>query len=233
MNVLIACEFSGTVRDAFRAAGHEAWSCDLEGVEPEGRWTNYHLYGDVRHFLDRAPGDRPWDLLIGHPPCTYLANSGVRWMFHPEDTRFPYHQRRRHPDHANRWQAMEEAAAFFRQLWNAPIPRIALENPVMHAYARAMVGAGPDQTVQPWQFGGTETKRVCLWLRNLPPLRPTSHPSAGELQAMRQGDGWARVHRMAPGPTRQKERSRFFHGIAATMAAQWGALPRLEPEHAP
>jgi hypothetical protein len=206
MNVLVACEFSGTVRDAFRRLGHEAWSCDLEGIEPEGQFPNYHLHGDVRHFLDRAPGGRAWDLMIGHPPCTRLANSGVRWL----------HER---PD---LWPALDEGAAFFRRLLECPIPRIALENPVPHKYALERIGRTYDQTVQPWQFGDAETKRTCLWLKNLPPLTPTSHPSANELANMKTGVTWARVHRMAPGPNRQKERSRFFPGIARAMADQWG-----------
>jgi hypothetical protein len=226
MNVLVACEFSGIVRDAFRAAGHDAWSCDILPAEPapSGIGHLYHLQGDVRRVLEGSiPSDmvqlsawrptpvvRRWDLMVGHPPCTYLANSGVRWLYDPAKK--------------GRWSDMYAGAAFFKTLLDAPIPRIAIENPVIHSHARAYIGRGPDQTLQPWQFGHGETKRVCLWLKDLPKLKPTHFPSVGDLQALKQGDGWARVHRMAPGPDRQKERSRFYTGIAATMAAQWGNL---------
>lgn len=186
LRVLVACEYSGIVRDAFAARGHYAMSCDLLPTESPGP----HYVGDVRDVLEDG-----WDLMVAHPPCTYLANSGVRWL----------HER------PERWAKMEDGAAFFRALWYAPIPRIAIENPVMHGHAVALVGASHSQTVQPWQFGDGETKRVCLWLRRLPPLCPTRVVYERE----------ARVHRMAPGPERQKERSRFFPGIAAAMADQW------------
>ena len=184
--MLIACEFSGTVRDAFLAEGHDAWSCDILPTESPGP----HIQGDALEVLGEG-----WDLMVAHPPCTYLANSGVRWL----------HER------PERWRGLVEGCVFFRRLLEAPIPRIAVENPVPHKYARGLVGAY-DQTVQPWQFGDPETKRTCLWLKGLPPLLPTEITSVRE----------ARVHRMAPGPDRQKERSRFFSGIARAMASQWG-----------
>lgn len=187
MRVLVVCEFSGIVRDAFREKGHYAMSCDLLPTESPGP----HYRGDVRDVL----GD-DWDLMIAHPPCTYLANSGVRWLYEKE----------------NRWQDLIEGASFFRELLNAPIPHRAVENPVMHKWARKIVGRGPDQTIQPWQFGHGETKATCLWLENLPPLEPTEIVEGRE----------ARVHRMPPGPERSKERSRFFTGIAEAMADQWG-----------
>ena len=203
MRVLVACEFSGVVRDAFRRRGHEAFSCDLEDVEPEGEWPNYHLYGDARWFLDHG-----WDLMIAHPPCTRLCNSGVRWLHEPP----PGRTRR------SIKAELKEGAALFSDLWNAPIPRIAVENPVMHRYAKALIRGFREQTqsVQPWQFGHGEVKRTCLWLKNLPPLT-TTHIVEGREQ---------RVHRMSPTAIggRSKERSRFFTGIAEAMADQWGAL---------
>lgn len=187
MRVLVACEFSGTVRDAFAARGHDAWSCDLRPSETTGQ----HHEGDVRDLLAES-----WDLMIAHPPCTYLANSGVRWL----------HEK------PGRWESMRDGAAFFRTLMNADISRIAIENPVIHRYAAEIIGRRPDQTLQPWQFGHGEIKRVCLWLKNLPALKPTKIVEGRT----------ARVHRMAPGPDREKERSRFFAGIADAMAEQWG-----------
>lgn len=188
--VLVACEFSGIVRDAFTARGHEAWSVDLLPTERPG----LHWEGDVRTVLVEG-----WDLMIAHPPCTYLANSGVRWLYGGKGTE-------RDPD---RWALMEEAAAFFRELLDAPIPRIAVENPIMHRHAGIR---RPDQLIQPWQFGHGETKATGLWLKNLPPLVPTNIVP----------ERVQRVHLMPPGPERWRERSRTYEGIAAAMAAQWG-----------
>jgi len=185
MTVLIACEFSGVVRDAFIAAGHNAMSCDLLPTESPGP----HYQGDVRDLL--TPGR--WDLLIGHPPCTHLAVSGARHFAAKQ---------------ASGVQA--EALDFVRLLLNAPVPRIAIENPVSIISTRIRK---PDQIIQPWQFGHGETKATCLWLKNLPPLVPTDIVDGRE----------ARVHRMPPGPNRWRERSRTFAGIARAMAAQWGA----------
>lgn len=197
--VLVACEFSGIVREAFLVAGFDAWSCDLL---PDERRSNRHIQGDVRDLLEEG-----WDLLIvAHPPCTRLCNSGVRWLTTPPKGRcLP-----------EMWAELDEGAALFSTLWNAPIGRIAVENPVMHKHAKMRITnyAKPAQSVQPWQFGHGETKRTCLWLKNLPPLVPTDIVEGRE----------ARVHRMPPGPNRRHERSRFFPGIAAAMAAQWGPL---------
>ena len=192
MRVLVACEFSGIVRRAFRAMGHEAWSCDLLPAEDR---SDFHIQGDARKILDDG-----WDLLmVAHPPCTRLCNSGVRWLAE-----------------RNLWRELDEAADLFSAFWNAPIPRVAVENPVMHRHAKERIRnyAEPAQSVQPWQFGHGETKRTCLWLRNLPPLKPTNIVSGRE----------QRVHLMAPGPNRWKERSRTFEGIAAAMAQQWSYL---------
>lgn len=205
MKVLVACEFSGIVRNAFLDRGHDAWSCDLL---PSDDGSNRHITGDARDLLDDG-----WDLLmVAHPPCTRLCNSGVRWLTAP-----PAGKTR-----DEMWADLEEGAALFSTFWNAPIERIAVENPVMHKHAKARIRnyAEPAQSVQPWQFGHGETKRTCLWLKNLPPLTPTNIVE-GRAQ---------RVHRMSPGPDRWRERSRFFPGIAEAMADQWGGYAVNEIE---
>ena len=162
MRVLVACEFSGVVRDAFRALGHDAWSCDLLPSESDPRW---HIQGDVLDMIGEG-----WDLMVAHPPCTHLAVSGSRWF---------------------RYKLVEQAAAlsFVSELLTAPIKRIALENPVSIISTKIRK---PDQIIQPWQFGHGETKTTCLWLKGLPPLKPTKIVSGRE----------PRVHRMSPGPNR-------------------------------
>lgn len=197
--VLIACEFSGVVRRAFCAAGHDAWSCDLLPAE-DG--SNRHYRCDVRDILNDG-----WDmLLVAHPPCTRLCNSGVRWLSSPPPGR----------SSEELWAELDEGAELFSTLWNAPIDRIAVENPIMHKHAKARIRnyRPPAQTIQPWQFGHGETKATCLWLRNLPPLKPTRIVEGRE----------QRVARMPPGPDRWKERSRTYEGIAVAMASQWGGL---------
>lgn len=188
MKVLVACEFSGIVRDAFARRGHDAWSCDILETEAPGN----HLRGDARLFLGLG-----WDLLIAHPPCTYLSNSGVRWL---------------HSEGASRWLNLAEGASLFRDFLQAPIGKIAVENPIPHKYAKALIGQPYSQVVQPWQFGHGETKATCLWLKQLDPLRPSSVVSGRE----------AKIHRAPPGPLRWKFRSLTFFGIAEAMAEQWG-----------
>lgn len=203
MRVLIACEFSGTVRNAFLRRGHDAWSCDLL---PSEDGSNRHITGDVRNILEGG-----WDLLIvAHPPCTRLCNSGVRWLHTPPPGRTVEAM----------WSELEAGAALFSDLWNAPIPRRCIENPVMHRHAKALIRnyAEPAQSVQPWQFGHGEVKRTCFWLHNLPPLVPTNIV-AGRTP---------RVHHMPPSPDRWKHRSRFFPGIADAMADQWGGTVEQE-----
>jgi hypothetical protein len=181
--VLVACEFSGAVRDAFARRGWDAWSCDLLPSESPGQ----HHQGDVSKILSDG-----WDLLIAHPPCTHLAVSGARW-FHLKQ------------------QQQAEALAFVRLLLDAPVPKIALENPVSIISSRIRK---PDQVIQPWQYGHGEVKATCLWLKNLPPLRPTQIV-----------DGRVpRVHMMPPSPNRWKLRSMTYPGIAEAMADQWGKL---------
>lgn len=195
--ILVACEFSGTVRRAFAARGFDAWSCDLLPADDR---SNKHIVGDARDHL--AAG---WDLLIVcHPPCTRLCNSGVRWLHTPPPGKTL----------TDIWRDLDDAAALFSSFWNAPINRIAIENPVMHRHAKSrIVNYRPfAQSIQPWQFGHPETKRTCLWLKNLPPLVPTDIVEGRE----------QRVFRMPPSPDRWKERSRFFDGVATAMAQQWG-----------
>lgn len=194
--VLVACEFSGVVRRAFAARGHDAWSCDLLPAEDR---SNRHIVGDARDIL----GDG-WDLLVAHPPCTRLCNSGVRWLSVPPPGRSLDDIR----------AELREAADLFSVFWCAPILRVAVENPVMHRHAKALIRdyRPPAQSVQPWQFGHGETKRTCLWLRGLPLLRPTKIVEGRT----------PRVHHMPPSPDRWKERSRTYEGIAAAMAEQWG-----------
>ena len=179
-SVLVACEYSGRVRDAFSASGWDAWSCDLLPTDSLG---NHHL-GPVEEILHRG-----WDLMIAHPPCTHLAVSGARWF-------------------KDKQQEQQSALSFVRLLLDAPIPYIALENPIsiISSHIRK-----PSQIIQPWQFGHGETKATCLWLKNLPLLTPTNVVEGRE----------AKVHRMPPGPNRWKERSRTYTGIASAMAAQW------------
>jgi len=181
MRVLIACEYSGIVRDAFIRKGHDALSCDLLPTEIDGP----HYQGNVEDIINDG-----WDLMICHPPCTHLAVSGARW--------FKEKQR-------EQVQALE----FVELLLNAPVDMICLENPVSIISSRIRK---PDQIIQPWQYGHGETKATCLWLKNLPLLQPTKVVDGRE----------ARVHKMAPGPDRWKERSRTYTGIAAAMAEQWG-----------
>lgn len=184
MNVLIGCEFSGVVRDAFRARGHDAWSCDILPSERPGA----HILGDVRV----AVFDRQWDLLIFHWPCTDMAVSGARW-FHLKV------------------KEQAQAVADFKFMMDAPVARIAGENPVSVLSTKYRK---PDQIIQPWQFGHPEVKATCLWLKNLPPLVPTDIVEGRH----------ARVHREPPGPDRWKNRSRTLTGIAEAMADQWGRL---------
>ena len=212
MRILIGCECSGIVRRAFAARGHDVWSCDLKPAEDR---SNRHIVGDVRDLLHDG-----WDLLaVLHPPCTRLTNSGVRWLSVPPPGRtLP-----------EMWAELDEGAALFSACWNAPIPRVAVENPVMHRHAKErIVNFQPHaQSVQPWQFGtdpgGPDNvkKRTCLWLRGLPNLTPT-----GTLDGSTARD---EIHKASPGPDRAERRSRFFPGLANAMADQWGtwALERV------
>jgi len=209
LRVLVGCERSGKVRDAFRRLGHEAWSNDIEGVEPSGEWPNYHLCGDVRWFLDGPYG--PWDIGIFHPPCTYLTNAGVCWLYTKGGER-----------NEPRWQALSEAADLFNTLLDAPIQHVAVENPIMHKHAKALIGGRQQaQTIQPWQFGHLEQKATCLWLRGLPPLAHTANMRAETLALP--DNQRQRLHYLPPTADRAEKRSETFAGIAAAMAEQWSA----------
>lgn len=188
MRVLVGCEFSGVVRNAFRNRGHEAWSCDLL---PSDDNSPFHIQGDVLAVLNKG-----WDLAIFHPPCTHLAVSGARWF-------------------KDKIQEQKEALDFVRLLLNAPVPRIALENPISIISSKIRK---PDQIIQPWQFGHGETKATCLWLKNLPKLEPTNIVEGRE----------ARVHKLPPSEDRWKLRSITYRGIAEAMADQWGRLEIIE-----
>lgn len=188
MKILIACEYSGTVRDAFAALGHDVISCDLLPSEKPGK----HYQGDVFDIINDG-----FDLMIAHPPCTRLCNSGVRWL-----------------NERNLWDEMREGALFFKRLLNCDIPKICIENPIMHKYAKEIIGAEQSQIVQPWMFGHGETKATCLWLKGLPLLQ-NENVVLGRRP---------KIHFMSPGPERGKERSRTFQGIANAMANQWGKI---------
>lgn len=184
MKVLVGCEYSGRVRQAFRNQGHDAWSCDLLPSEDE---SPYHIQGDLTSLLNDG-----WDLAVFHPPCTHLAVSGSRWF----------------KDKVNE---QAEALEFVRLLMAAPIPRIAIENPVSVISTRIRK---PDQIVQPWMFGHGETKTTCLWLKNLPKLEPTNIVEGRS----------NRIHMMPGGKHQWKNRSRTYQGIADAMGSQWGGL---------
>ena len=203
--VLVACEYSGTVRDAFLDRGFDAYSCDL--LPDENGETERHFQCDVREVLDLD-----WDLIIvAHPPCTRLCNSGVRWLSKPPEGKTLEQM----------WQELEEGCELFSTFLNAPCPRIAIENPVMHKHAKERIEGFYEATqwIQPYEYGHAESKKTGLWLKGLPKLEPTDVVE-GEIEQ--------RVHRMAPGPNRWKERSRFFSGIADAMAKQWGEYAEAE-----
>jgi hypothetical protein len=183
MRVLVACEYSGIVRDAFIAAGHDAMSCDLLPTEKEGP----HYQGNVLDILGNG-----WDLMVAHPPCTHLAVSGARWF-------------------KDKVVEQAEALKFVKVLLDAPVDKIALENPVSIISSKIRKS---DQVIQPWQFGHGETKATCLWLKNLPKLLPTNVVDGRE----------SRIHKMPPSPNRWKLRSLTYKGIAEAMAQQWGGL---------
>lgn len=196
MKILVSCEYSGTVRDAFRSKGHDAWSCD---ILPSDTDNTYHYQCDIRDILNQK-----WDMMIAHPPCTYLSNSGVCWLY-------------KQPE---RWQQMKEGAEFFKLLLNADIEKIAVENPIQHKYAREIIGAQYTQIIQPWQFGHNEKKATCLWLKNLPMLKETNNVKA-EMEKLPKNQQ-QRLHYLPPSEERWKLRSKTFDGIAKAMAEQWG-----------
>jgi len=195
MNVLIACEFSGIVRDAFIKKGHNAFSCDLLPTEKKSK---YHIQDNILNHLNKE-----WDLMIGHPPCTFLTNSGVCWF--SKDN--------------SRWQKLKEGGNFFKELKNANIEKICLENPIPHKYGKKYMG-NYTQIIQPYQFGHLERKATCLWLKNLPKLKPVNNVYE-EMKKLPKNIS-QRLHYLPPSKDRWKLRSRTFQGIADAMADQWG-----------
>lgn len=194
MRVLVACEYSGTVRRAFRELGHNAWSCDLLSSDDE---SEHHFKGDVMEIISQD-----WDLMIAHPPCTYLCNSGVHWLGRQE----------------GREEKMREGALFFKKLLEANIPKVCVENPIMHRYAKEIIGVNHTQVIQPYQFGEDAKKATCLWLRDLPKLEPTQL-ILKDRYANQTPSG---QNNLGPSADRWKIRSKTYEGIAKAMATQWG-----------
>ena len=196
MRILVACEYSGRVRDAFIARGHDAMSCDLLPTDAPGP----HYQGDVRDVMS----DGTWDMMIAHPECTYHTNSGVSWL---------------HKD-PSRWVRLFDAADFFVELLNAPIPKICIENPIPHKYSVRLVGTKYTQIIQPWMHGHTETKATCLWLKGLDKMEETDN--VREQMKLLPKNQQQRLHYLPPSEDRWKLRSTTFQGIASAMAEQWG-----------
>ena len=208
MRVLIACEYSGMVRDAFLKLGHDAMSCDLLPTDVPGP----HYQGDVRDVLDDG-----WDLMIAHPECTRLTNAGVRWLIDPP----------RDKSRVQIWREFFDGVEFYKLLRDAPIPLKCIENPIFHCHAREAIGPGPRQVVQPWWFGDKAFKATGFELIGLPPLVATNRlipPKPGTQEHKE----WSFIHRASPGPLRWKLRSQTFPGIAAAMAEQWGGMLDVE-----
>lgn len=234
MKVLIACEESQAVTKEFRKLGHEAYSCDL--LPSSGGHPEWHFKNDVFEIINNKGGilengeeaylDANWDMMIAHPPCTYLSVSGAQWYYHPEDKHLPTEERRPHPKFPDRAKHREEAMEFFLALAKAPIPKIAVENPVSIISTR---WRKPDQIVQPYMFGDEATKTTCLWLRNLPQLLPTEIVGKGERIKFKSGKSqpkWysdALVKAKTP-QERRTLRSKTFPGFAKAMAEQWGSI---------
>jgi hypothetical protein len=204
VRVLIACEYSGVVRDAFARYGHDAWSCDLMPSDVGGK----HIQGDVRDVLNEG-----WDLMIAHPPCTYLASSGWHWTKR-------YVPTSRAVTGPARLVLAEKALGFVVELMNAPIKRIAIENPIGRINTAIRK---PDQIIQPWYFGDDASKATCLWLKNLPRLADTNR-LPGDRRTRRANQTASGQNRLGPSPDRWKVRSQTYPGVAEAMASQWGVL---------
>ena len=233
-NVLIACEESQTVCKAFRKLGFNAYSCDI--LPCSGGHPEWHLHCDVLGVIRDKRGtletgdefvlDGEWDLMIAHPPCTYLSVSGARWYYHPEDKDLPIEQRRPHPNFPTRAQDRKEAIEFFLALANADIPRIAIENPVG---IMSKLFHKPNQIVQPYWFGDEATKTTCLWLKNLPQLTPTKIVGQGERVVLSSGKSLPKwysdsFNTKISTEMRRTLRSKTFQGFADAMAEQWSKL---------
>jgi len=213
MNILVGLECSGRIREAFRKRGHNAWSCDLKPTEIPGQ----HFQGDIFEFLENSPCK--WDLACFHAECTLICNSGVRWLWHPDDKNKPQNERRAHPDYPTRHRDQVKALNFFIDLWEQDIPKICMENPIPQAILKRCVG-NYSQIIQPSDFGDPYRKATCLWLKNLPLLVPTD--------VIDKDKCIQQCHKESPGPERAANRARTYPGIANAIAAQWS--PNLKEE---
>ena len=217
--IIIACEESQTICKAFRKLGFQAWSCDLlpcSGGRPE-----WHYQQDIFEVINQG-----WDLMVAHPPCTFLTGSGVQWLSNPEDKALPFEERRPHPKYPNRRQDMLDSVEFVKALYNTDIKHIAIENPVGLLSSR---WKKPDQIVQPYMFGDEATKTTCLWLKNLPLLLPTNIVGKGERTVFASGKSHPKWYADALKNAKTKEerqtlRSKTFDGIAESIANQWGSF---------
>lgn len=217
MKVLVACEESQAVTIELRKLGHEAYSCDIEPCS--GEYPEWHIQDDVLPLLDGDCGFKlqngnsgtilgKWDMLIAHPTCTYLTNSGVCWLYEKDGSK-----------NKERWNNLDKAANFFRKFLEADCERIAVENPIPHKYAVERIGRKYDQLIQPYMFGHRERKATCFWLKGLPKLEQTDNVKEEMLKLPKKQQ--QRIHYMSPGPDRAKERSKTYPGIAKAMAVQW------------
>jgi len=219
MKILIACEESQTITKAFRDRGHEAYSCDL--LPCSGGYPEWHIQGDVFNIINDG-----WDMMIAHPPCTFLAGSSVQWLSHPDDKEMPFENRRPHPKYPNRRNDMLDSIDFVKKLYESNIPKIAIENPVGLLSKR---WRKPDQIIQPYHFGDEATKTTCLWLKGLEPLKHTNIVSKGERTVFASGKSHPKWYADAlvnakTKQERQTLRSKTFIGIANAIADQWGNL---------
>ena len=231
MNVLIACEESQTVCRAFRKSGINAYSCDI--LPSSGGHPEWHFDCDIFKIIEDKGGilengevlhiDGNWDLMVAHPPCTYLSVSGARWYYHPDDKHLPTHERRPHPRFPNRRKHQEDALEFFIKLFESDIEKIAIENPVGIVSTRYQK---PDQTVHPWMFGDEASKATCLWLKNLPQITPTRIVGKGERVVLSSGKSLPKwysdsFHTSISTEQRRTLRSKTFQGFADAIVTQW------------
>ena len=220
MRILVACEESQSITKELRELGHEAFSCDL--LPCSGGHPEWHYQQDVFEVIEKG-----WDMMIAHPPCTYLAVSGARWMYHPDDKDLPTDERRPHPKHLDRKKLQDDALDFVQRLMDAPIDKIAIENPVSVISSRIKK---PNQIVHPYMFGDKASKGTCLWLKNLPELVPTDLVDKGEFFEFTSKKGVKKRQPMwyykalskAKTPSERRTiRSKTFQGMAKAMADQW------------
>jgi len=213
MKILIACEESQVLTKAFRENGHEAYSCDIQDCS--GGHPEWHIQDDVVNVIDNG-----WELMIAHPPCTYLTVTGNRWFYHPKDKHLPTEKRRPHPRFPDRRERRQEAVNFFMLFANSKVPKIAIENPVG---VMSTLWRKPDQIIQPYEFGDPHAKKTCLWLKNLPKLEPTKivEPEYVTYKSGKRMAKWYHDAASLPPDERERVRSKTFEGIAKAMVEQW------------